>query len=61
MSLVQQIKEAGAKAIEQIYKIPVFADDILVNQTKPEFTGDYTIVLFALVKQLRQSPEQLGT
>ncbi|MFL5742124.1 MAG: arginine--tRNA ligase [Flavisolibacter sp.] len=60
MSLVQQIKETGAKAIEQIYKIPVFADDILVNQTKPEFTGDYTIVLFALVKQLRQSPEQLG-
>src|SRR5438094_9771769 len=60
MSLVQDIKEVTAKAIEDLYKIPSFADDILVNQTKPEFEGDYTVVLFALVKQLRQSPEQLG-
>jgi len=60
MSLVQKIKEACAKTIEEIYKIPAFADDILVNQTKPEFEGNYTIVLFALVKQLKRSPEQLG-
>lgn len=61
MSLLQKIKEAGAKAIEDLYKVPVAADDVLVNQTKPEFEGDYTVVLFALVKQLRKSPEQLGT
>jgi arginyl-tRNA synthetase len=60
MSLVQQIKEVSAKAIEDVFKISASADDILVNQTKPEFEGDYTVVLFALVKQLRQSPEQLG-
>ncbi|HEU4632811.1 MAG TPA: arginine--tRNA ligase, partial [Flavisolibacter sp.] len=60
MSLVQKIKEAAAKAIEDLYKIPITADDILVNQTKPEFEGDYTVVLFGLVKQLRKSPEQLG-
>jgi arginyl-tRNA synthetase len=60
MSLVQKIKEACAKTIEEIYKVPIFADDILLNQTKPEFEGNYTVVLFALVKQLRKSPEQLG-
>lgn len=60
MSLVQKIKEVSAKAIEDIFKVSAPADDILVNQTKPEFDGDYTVVLFALVKQLRQSPEQLG-
>jgi arginyl-tRNA synthetase len=60
MSLVAQVKEATAKAIEELYKVPAFADDVLVNQTKPEFEGDYTVVLFALVKQLRKSPEQLG-
>ena len=60
MNLVAQIKEAAAKAIEAIFKLPAFADDILVNQTKPEFEGDYTVVLFALVKQLRTSPEKLG-
>jgi arginyl-tRNA synthetase len=46
MNLVATIKEATAKAIEDIYKLPVFADDVLVNQTKPEFEGDYTVVLF---------------
>jgi arginyl-tRNA synthetase len=60
MSLVQKIKEVSAKAIVELFKVSTSADDILVNQTKPEFEGDYTVVLFALVKQLRQSPEQLG-
>lgn len=31
-----------------------------INDTKPEFEGDYTIVLFALVKSLRKSPETIG-
>ncbi|MBD0367871.1 MAG: arginine--tRNA ligase, partial [Flavisolibacter sp.] len=60
MSLVTWIKEAAAKGIKTIYKIPVFADDILINQTKPEFEGDYTVVLFALVKQLKTATEQVG-
>lgn len=60
MSLVQKIKEVSARAIQDVFKVAVETDNILVNQTKPEFEGDYTVVLFALVKQLRQSPEQLG-
>jgi arginyl-tRNA synthetase len=60
MSLVAQIKEATAKAIEDLYKIEAFADDMVINQTKPEFEGDYTIVLFALVKKLKKAPEELG-
>ena len=49
MSLVATIKEVTAGAIEDIYKFPAFADDVLVNQTKPEFEGDYTVVLFSFV------------
>jgi arginyl-tRNA synthetase len=60
MSLVQRIKEISARSIEALYGIMVNADDITINQTKPEFTGDYTVVLFALVKQLKKSPDQLG-
>ena len=60
MSLVTTIKEAAAKAIEDIYKLPAFADDVLVNQTKPEFEGDYTVVLFSFVKKFKTSPEKLG-
>ena len=60
MSLVQKIKEVSAKAIEDVFKISTNIDSLLVNQTKPEFDGDYTVVLFALVKQLKKSPEDLG-
>ena len=60
MSLTATLKEATAKAIEDIYKLPAFADDILVNQTKPEFEGDYTVVLFSFVKKFSTSPEKLG-
>jgi arginyl-tRNA synthetase len=60
MSLAARIKVVTAKAIEDIYKIPAFADDITVSQTKPEFEGDYTIVLFSLVKSLKQSPDKIG-
>src|SRR5215217_3850105 len=60
MSLVQQIKEASAKAINNLYTISITINDMAVNQTKAEFEGEYTVVLFALVKQLRKSPEQLG-
>jgi len=60
MSLAEKIKEAAAKSIEELYKVDVFADDIVVSQTKPEFEGDYTIVLFSLVKRLSVSPVVFG-
>ena len=60
MNISQKIKAVSAKAIETIFNVSISEDDVLVNQTKPEFEGDYTVVLFALVKQLKQSPEQLG-
>ena len=60
MSVVTQIKEAAVKAISHLYGINLQTQDIQVNATKPEFEGDYTVVLFAFVKQLKKSPDALG-
>ena len=60
MSVVLQIKEVTAKVINQLYGIDLQPTDILVNATKPEFEGDYTVVLFAFIKQLKKSPDALG-
>ncbi|HEU0064542.1 MAG TPA: arginine--tRNA ligase, partial [Flavisolibacter sp.] len=60
MSLVQKIKRAAVESLSEIYKLPFGEDEIAVNQTKPEFEGEYTIVLFSFVKKLKASPEQLG-
>src|SRR5438270_3001476 len=60
MSIVTDIKFAASKALQELYNVDINEADVLVNSTKPEFEGDYTIVLFAFVKQLRKSPEGLG-
>lgn len=60
MSVTAQIKAAAATAINHLYSVEIADNDIQVNATKPEFEGDYTVVLFAFVKQLKKSPDALG-
>lgn len=61
MGLVEQIRTAAETALKNIYpdaEIPT--SSITINQTKPEFTGDYTLVLFPFLKILRQKPDAIG-
>lgn len=60
MAIQQQIQEAAIKSLEQLYSKTFTAKDFQINKTKPEFEGDYTIVLFSLLKQLGKSPDALG-
>src|SRR5689334_10640668 len=60
MSVVDTIKQITAEAIKNVFSVEVTADNIAVNITKPEFEGDYTVVLFSLVKQLRKAPDVAG-
>ena len=60
MAIVSAIQKAVSERISSLYSIEVKAGDVLVNETKPEFEGDYTVVLFALVKTLKKSPEIIG-
>jgi len=60
MSVIAQIKRASAVAIKELFNTELSENDIQVNATKPEFEGDYTIVLFGFIKQLKRSPEVLG-
>ncbi|HSC52801.1 MAG TPA: arginine--tRNA ligase [Phnomibacter sp.] len=54
------LKQLGAQALGALYDIQVESHAVTINETKPEFEGDYTIVLFQFVKQARKSPEQMG-
>jgi arginyl-tRNA synthetase len=60
MSLIGTIKEHAQAAIKELYQIDLTAEQLTVNETKPEFEGDYTLVLFSLVKQTKKSPDTLG-
>lgn len=60
MSIVSQIKPLVVKELKNLYGQDFQESELTINTTKPEFEGDYTLVLFAFVKQLKKSPEQLG-
>jgi arginyl-tRNA synthetase len=60
MSIVKKIQEAAIESLSQLFNQSFTEKDFQINQTKPEFEGDYTIVLFSLVKQLKLSPDDIG-
>ncbi|MEI9945475.1 MAG: arginine--tRNA ligase [Chitinophagaceae bacterium] len=60
MSIVNELKAKVVTALQELYKQDVKPADLTINITKPEFEGDYTLVLFSFVKQLKLSPEKLG-
>lgn len=60
MGIVLLIQEWAAKELNRLYGIAAKASEIQVTETKPEFEGDYTVVLFGWVKQLKRSPDTLG-
>ncbi len=60
MSIVSSIQKNVTAGLSALYNQSITEKDFQINQTKPEFEGDYTIVMFALVKSLKQSPDSIG-
>ncbi len=60
MAFTHLIQAAVTKSLEELYGQQFSEKDFQVNETKPEFEGDYSIVLFALVKNLRVAPDVLA-
>src|ERR1700755_1737241 len=60
MELLHQIRTAASEALQKEYQYALPAAEILVNETKPEFEGDYTVVLFSFVKPWKKKPEEGG-
>ena len=60
MSIDQYITNQVAAVIEYLYG-PVAESQIQIQKTRKEFEGDYTLVVFPLVKMARKSPEAVAT
>jgi len=60
MNLISLLKHTTSTSLHSLYQVSIEPEQVLVNATKPEFEGDYTIVLFAFVKQLGKNPEVVG-
>ena len=60
MELVSGIKLAVQTILADKYEYHIDSQAVLVNETKPEFRGDYTVVLFSFSKILKKNPDTLG-
>ena len=57
---LSQITDDLRKAFEAIYELEVEESKIILAPTKKEFEGDFTMVTFPFVKELKKSPDQIG-
>lgn len=60
MSIVDTLRPIVADALKELYQKDLALSSIAINSTKPEFEGDYTVVLFSFIKELKKKPEELG-
>ncbi len=60
MQIGDKIRLLCAQAFAGLFGIETTEGQLTITETRPEFTGDYTLVLFPFVKQLRQSPDAIG-
>ncbi|MCQ2295200.1 MAG: arginine--tRNA ligase [Bacteroidales bacterium] len=56
----QKLQQAIASELKNLYSIEVSPEAVVLQTTKKEFSGDYTVVVFPYVKQARKSPEMVA-
>lgn len=61
MGIEAQIQQAVAKAVHELYGQELAADAVQVTLTRKDQSGDYTVVVFPLLKMSKKNPEQTGT
>ncbi len=60
MSVVNSLQKCTIESLSALYNQSFTEKGFQINQTKPEFEGDYTVVMFSLVKSLKLSPDAIG-
>jgi len=55
------ILEAAVRAVKILFATDISSESLGLQQTRKEFEGDVTIVVFPLTKFSKKSPEQTGT
>ncbi|HNB81516.1 MAG TPA: arginine--tRNA ligase [Chitinophagaceae bacterium] len=60
MFLTDIVRKAIQEAISHQYQQEVPEQSVLLNETKPEFEGDFTLVTFGLAKLLGGKPDEIA-
>lgn len=60
MTIFQLLENKITEAISTIYGQAVGSEQIQIQPTKKEFTGDFTLIVFPLTRVSRKKPEETG-
>lgn len=58
MNLELKISEKLVKAVKKLYNHEITFDEIQIQRTRKDFRGDYTVVVFPLLRYSKKPPEQ---
>ncbi|MBN2165229.1 MAG: arginine--tRNA ligase [Marinilabiliaceae bacterium] len=61
MNIETRIKEVVCRAIYELYNEDVKLNTVQLQITRKDLVGDFTVVVFPLLKVSKKSPEQTGT
>jgi arginyl-tRNA synthetase len=60
MDFLTALKSRFIEGVAACFDLQMEEVDVLLNETRKEFKGDYTFVIFSLVKTLKKSPVDIG-
>ncbi len=60
MNFTEKIAEGVKAAVAKLYDHPVDLESIMITNTRKEFTGDYTVVVFPFTKPAKKKPAEIG-
>ena len=60
MNIAISLSQAISHALKDLYAVEQAPENIVLQETRRDFSGDYTLVVFPYVKQARKSPEAVG-
>ena len=60
MDLIRTVQAKVVAWLRDDHHLGIPEEQIVVTPTKKEFTGDYTVVIFPLVKLLKSNPGEVG-
>ena len=60
MEILHEIQKGIVDALKSNFDHLISEESVLISQTRKEFDGDYTVVVFPYVKALKSSPIEIG-
>ena len=60
IDIIAAIQDGVVKGVKHLYDVDIEKDKIILNNTRKEFEGDYTVVVFPFAKIAKKRPDDVG-